>query len=109
MAGVVLTSTVLGSHARAFKTVFDQANSELMDVFGMVMVELPKSEKVTARQKRGTALIPTESHAIADTNSCRCIRLEQDERNVGAADHRTRAISSARGHRPFKTRGEGRG
>jgi len=30
-----------------------------MDVFGMVMVELPKSEKVTARQKRGTALTHT--------------------------------------------------
>lgn len=44
---------VLGSHARLFKSVFDQANSELMDVFGMAMVELPKGEKVTARQKRG--------------------------------------------------------
>lgn len=89
LAGVVLTSTVLGSHARSFKTVFEQANGELMDVFGMVMVELPKSEKVTARQKRGTALTHTESHAIADTNSCRCIRLEQNERHVGAADHCT--------------------
>ena len=59
MAGVVLTSTVLGSHARSFKTVFDQANSELMDVFGMVMVELPKSEKVTARQARFTVRLPS--------------------------------------------------
>ena len=69
--------------------MFDQANSELMDVFGMIMVELPKSEKVTARQKRGTALTHTKTHAITDTNSCRCIRLEQDERHVGAADHYT--------------------
>jgi hypothetical protein len=60
-----------------------------MDVFGMVMVELPKSEKVTARQKRGTALPHTESHAIADTNSCRRNRLEQNECHVGAADHCT--------------------
>ena len=54
-----ISEKVLGSQGRQFKTVFDQANSELMDVFGMVMVELPKSEKVTARQKRGTALTHT--------------------------------------------------
>jgi hypothetical protein len=36
-----------------FRSVFDQANSELMDVFGMQFAELPKGEKVTARQKRG--------------------------------------------------------
>lgn len=47
---------MLESHARAFKAVFEQANSELMDVFGMQLVELPKSEKVTARQKRGREL-----------------------------------------------------
>lgn len=50
-----LTCAVLGSHARLFRSVFDQANSELMDVFGMTMVELPKGEKVTVRQKRGTS------------------------------------------------------
>lgn len=49
-------SAVLGSHARLFKSVFDQANSELMDVFGMTMVELPKAERVTMRQKRGMCL-----------------------------------------------------
>ena len=49
----MLTVTVIGLHARLFKTVFSQANSELMDVFGMQFVELPKGEKVTARQKRG--------------------------------------------------------
>lgn len=36
-----------------FKDVFNQANSELMDVFGVQMVELPKAERVTLRQKRG--------------------------------------------------------
>lgn len=36
-----------------FKSVFDAANTMLMDVFGMQMVELPKAEKVTLRQKRG--------------------------------------------------------
>jgi hypothetical protein len=36
-----------------FKPVFDAANSQLMDVFGMQMVELPNREKVTAREKRG--------------------------------------------------------
>jgi hypothetical protein len=53
----VLTVAVLGSHARLFRSVFDQANSELMDVFGMQFAELPKGEKVTARQKRGKSLV----------------------------------------------------
>lgn len=55
--GTWLIVAVLGSHARLFKSVFDQANSELMDVFGMTMTELPKGEKVTARQKRGMSLV----------------------------------------------------
>lgn len=46
-------SLVLGSHSRLFKNVFQQANSDLMDVFGMQMAELPKAERVTIRQKRG--------------------------------------------------------
>jgi hypothetical protein len=53
----VLTFAVLGSHARLFKSVFDQANSELMDVFGMTMAELPKGERVTQRQKRGRCFL----------------------------------------------------
>lgn len=44
---------VLGSYTRLFKDVFAQANSQLMDVFGMQFVELPKADKVTLRQKRG--------------------------------------------------------
>lgn len=44
---------VLGSHARLFKEVFLRANNELMEVFGMQLVELPKAERVTLRQKRG--------------------------------------------------------
>jgi hypothetical protein len=46
-------SAVLGSYTRLFKDVFAQANSQLMDVFGMQFVELPRAEKVTLRQKRG--------------------------------------------------------
>jgi hypothetical protein len=46
-------AVVLGSYTRLFKDVFTQANSQLMDVFGMQFVELPKAEKVTMRQKRG--------------------------------------------------------
>jgi hypothetical protein len=52
----ILTGSVLGSHARLFKDVFNRANTELMDVFGMQMVELPKAERVTMRQKRGKPL-----------------------------------------------------
>lgn len=41
-----------------FKEVFDAANSQLMDTFGMVMVELPNREKVTTKQKRGMHVPP---------------------------------------------------
>jgi hypothetical protein len=50
-----LTAPVLGSYTRLFKDVFNRANTELMDVFGMQMMELPKAERVTIRQKRGTS------------------------------------------------------
>lgn len=49
----ILTYAVLGSHTRLFKDVFRQANADLMQVFGMQMVELPKADRVTQRQKRG--------------------------------------------------------
>jgi hypothetical protein len=49
----MLMVVVLGSHTRVFKDVFNRANAELMDVFGMQLVELPKAERVTMRQKRG--------------------------------------------------------
>ena len=48
-----ISQKVLGTHTRSFKEVFAAANSHLMDVFGMRMVELPNKEKVTLRQKRG--------------------------------------------------------
>lgn len=50
---MILIFTVLGSHARLFKEVFMRANADLMEVFGMQLVELPKAERVTLRQKRG--------------------------------------------------------
>jgi hypothetical protein len=50
---VQLTMLVLGQHSRQFKAVFDAANSQLLDTFGMQMVELPNKEKTTIRQKRG--------------------------------------------------------
>lgn len=62
----MLMSTVLGSHARLFKSVFDQANSELMHVFGMTMAELPRAERVTMRQKRGT-FFRVQLHATSDS------------------------------------------
>jgi hypothetical protein len=54
-----LTKPVLGSYTRLFKEVFNRANSELMDVFGMQLKELPKAERVTVRDKRGTSLKST--------------------------------------------------
>ena len=44
---------VLTSYTRLFKDVLVQANSQLMDVFGMQLVELPRADRVTLRQKRG--------------------------------------------------------
>lgn len=52
---------VLGSHARDFKKVFDAANGQLLEVFGMEMVELPNRDKVTMRQKLGMlSLYPSD-------------------------------------------------
>jgi NACalpha-BTF3-like transcription factor len=71
---------VLGSHTRLFKDVFNRANTELMDVFGMQMVELPKAERVTMRQKRSMPMPLTQPQCLM-SSSCRCIRYtEQVER-----------------------------
>lgn len=48
-----LRQVVLGVHSRQFRQVFDAANNQLLDTFGMEMVELPNKEKTTMRQKRG--------------------------------------------------------
>lgn len=46
---------VLGEHGgRQFKQVFDAAQTELIQKFGMQMVEQPMKEKVTISQRRGT-------------------------------------------------------
>ncbi|KAF2183033.1 MAGE-domain-containing protein [Zopfia rhizophila CBS 207.26] len=50
-----INQKVLGSHSRAFKHVFAAANAQLVETFGMEMVELPNREKVTVRQKRAAA------------------------------------------------------
>lgn len=47
---------VLGTHGgRQFKAVFEEAQKELRDKFGMEMTELPVKEKVTISQRRGMA------------------------------------------------------
>ncbi|KAG9186301.1 hypothetical protein G6011_02857 [Alternaria panax] len=56
-----INEKVLGSYTRLFKEVFAQANSQLMDVFGMQFVELPRAEKVTLRQKRAAAASDSQS------------------------------------------------
>ncbi|USP78664.1 Non-structural maintenance of chromosome element 3 [Curvularia clavata] len=62
-------AAVLGSHTRLFKQVFAQANSQLMDVFGMQLVELPKAERVTLRQKRAAAAASLASDSQAKSTS----------------------------------------
>ncbi|KAH7371648.1 MAGE family-domain-containing protein [Pyrenochaeta sp. MPI-SDFR-AT-0127] len=56
-----INEKVLGSHTRLFKEVFSSANSQLMEVFGMQMVELPKADRVTIRQKRAAAASDSQS------------------------------------------------
>ncbi|KAI9750065.1 MAG: hypothetical protein M4579_006617 [Chaenotheca gracillima] len=43
---------VLGQHSRQFKPVFEGAQRELRNVFGMEMTELPIKEKITITQRR---------------------------------------------------------
>ncbi|OTB12886.1 hypothetical protein K445DRAFT_320716 [Daldinia sp. EC12] len=43
---------VLGSNARSFKRVFEGAQAQLQQVFGMEMVELPIKEKRTLKEKQ---------------------------------------------------------
>ncbi|KAI9833054.1 MAG: hypothetical protein M1819_003887 [Sarea resinae] len=43
---------VLGQYSRQFKAVFEEAQTQLRDKFGMEMIELPIKEKVTISQRR---------------------------------------------------------
>ena len=81
--------TVLGSHARDFKDVFTEANRQLMDVFGMQLVELPKQERVTLRQKRGM-WVKTTLTCLSNICSGGSIRIPtQDHEYLGVADYPT--------------------
>ncbi|MBZ6374601.1 MAG: MAGE domain-containing protein [Kocuria palustris] len=49
-----ISAKVLGEQgSRQFKLVFDQAQREMRQRFGMEMTELPAREKVTITQRRG--------------------------------------------------------
>jgi hypothetical protein len=50
-----ISEKVLGSQGRQFKTVFEQAQTDLRAVFGMELRELPAKDKVTLQQRRGEA------------------------------------------------------
>lgn len=43
---------VLGNNARSFKRVFDDAQTQLRQVFGVEMAELPVKEKRTLKEKQ---------------------------------------------------------
>ncbi|KAH8149318.1 uncharacterized protein LAJ45_06858 [Morchella importuna] len=47
-----ISSKVLGTQGRMFKSIFDQAQRELREVFGMQLVELPMREKTKLSQRR---------------------------------------------------------
>ncbi|XP_014554228.1 hypothetical protein COCVIDRAFT_17985 [Bipolaris victoriae FI3] len=64
-----INEKVLGAQTRLFKQVFAEANSQLMDVFGMQLVELPKAERVTLRQKRAAAAASLASDSQSKSTS----------------------------------------
>jgi hypothetical protein len=51
---------VFGKHKVPFKQVFDEAQEQLRNKFGMEMIELPSKEKTTKKARIGktTTLIP---------------------------------------------------
>ncbi|KAI0476117.1 MAGE family protein [Xylariaceae sp. FL0804] len=58
---------VLGSNARSFKRVFDGAQVQLREVFGIEMSELPVREKRTLRDKQKAAARRAASQASASS------------------------------------------
>lgn len=56
---------VLGNNARSFKRVFDGAQMQLRQVFGMEMAELPMKEKRTLKEKQSTP-----SYLVAVDRTC---------------------------------------
>ncbi|KAL8820418.1 MAG: hypothetical protein Q9191_007523 [Dirinaria sp. TL-2023a] len=54
---------------RQFKQVFNEAQVQLREVFGMEMTELPMKEKVTVSQKRAAARQGTQSQNNASSNA----------------------------------------
>ncbi|KAF2198285.1 MAGE-domain-containing protein [Delitschia confertaspora ATCC 74209] len=50
---------ILRTHARSFKDIFNTAQYQLQDTFGMQMEELPNREKVTVKQRRGRYVFST--------------------------------------------------
>nr|POF17364.1 non-structural maintenance of chromosomes element 3 like [Quercus suber] len=50
-----IAEKVLGAEGRKFRQVFNQAQLQLRDVFGMEMVELPARDRLTLQQRRGAA------------------------------------------------------
>lgn len=67
-----ISAKVLGEHgSRQFKLVFDQAQREMRQRFGMEMSELPAREKVTISQRRGeldsmSCFSLLQTHAISE-------------------------------------------
>jgi hypothetical protein len=65
-----ISQKVLDPGSRQFKYVFDNAQKQLRERFGMEMVEQPSKEKVTISQKRGELeLLLNNSNRFRYTNS----------------------------------------
>ncbi|KAH6651818.1 MAGE family-domain-containing protein [Truncatella angustata] len=60
---------VLGSNARSFKRVFDGAQLQLRQVFGMEMSELPVKEKRTLKEKQKASATQRRAAAQGTTSS----------------------------------------
>lgn len=57
---------VIGKQRGAFKKVFESAQKQLRNIYGMEMVELPTREKVTMKEKRGSfcLYLKSSSHNV---------------------------------------------
>ena len=64
-----ISSKVLGTSSRQFRTVFDGAQLALRRTFGMEMVELPARDKVTVSQRRTAQRSQAQSQGSTTSKS----------------------------------------
>ncbi|RKF59771.1 putative mage family protein [Golovinomyces cichoracearum] len=64
-----ITERVIGKQKCSFKQIFQEAQEQLRNCFGMEMVELPVRQKVTLREKKGQLNLPTAQKTKGNSKS----------------------------------------